>query len=310
MPTKVEKDHLSGTNTTGHEWDGIKELNTPLPKWWLYVFFASIVWTIAYYVVYPAIPLGDTHTDGMLGWTQREQIEEQMWRQRVLAGQEPGVELTDQEDLKWMASAQKVGETEYTALQNDQELFRFARRGGKAVFADNCAPCHAAGGAGNPGYPQLADDAWLFGGSPDTIEKSIRHGINSEHPDTRMSMMTAYGDILSAEEIDATAEFVLKISGQEHDAAKAEEGATIYGEQCSFCHGAKGDGSFADPEIDNMTGAPRLNDSNWIYDGSKEAIVTQITQPKQGVMPTWEGRLSDTQIKMVTAYVHSLGGGQ
>jgi cytochrome c oxidase cbb3-type subunit 3 len=289
MPTKIEKDIITGTDTTGHEWDGIKELDTPLPKWWLYVFYASIVFSIVYVVLYPAIPGFDGHTSGVLGWTKRVELDQQIATARAR-----------QADF-----IQRINAASFAEIRGDNDLLNFALTGGRAAFADNCAPCHAAAGAGRPGFPSLADDEWLWGGKIEEIQTTIQHGARSDDADTRVSTMPAYGpdQILKPEQIDDVAEFVLSLSSRATDAEAAKRGAPLYEEQCAACHGAEGKGN---AEL----GAPNLADSIWLYGGRKAEIVAQINRPRMGVMPAWTGRLDPATIKMLAVYVHSLGGGQ
>ncbi len=288
MPTKVEKDVYSGTETTGHEWDGIKELNTPLPRWWLYVFYACVAWSVVIMVLYPAIPTLTGYTAGVFQEQRRVELEQEMAAARERQG----------EYLVRMENA------ELEEIVQDQELLAFANRGGEAAFADNCVPCHALGGAGLPGgYPVLADDDWLWGGTLEDIHTTLLYGIRHTSDDTRYSEMPVYRDVLEREEIAAVTEHVLSLSGQEHDADAAATGSEIFAEQCSSCHGENGEG---DPD----QGAPRLNDQIWLYGGSREEITAQIGRPQQGVMPGWIDRLDPTTIKMLTVYTHGLGGGQ
>ena len=282
MPTKIEKDEFTGTETTGHEWDGIKELNTPLPKWWLYVMYASIVFSIGYYVLFPTYP-GWT---GLLGYSQRETVVEDMAAARA----------------RQAGNLDRVAATPLEEIQGDPELLNFALAGGQAAFADNCAPCHAPGGAGRPGYPILADDAWLWGGDLEAIHQTIQFGIRSDHDETRFGDMPAFGadELLEAAEIDAVADHVLSLSGQ---GAVTETGAQVFAENCADCHGQSGEGL-------RDLGAPRLNDQIWLYGGDKAGIVAQITKPRHGAMPAWTGRLDETTVKMLAVYVHGLGGGE
>lgn len=287
--SEIERDPITGTPTTGHEWDGIKELNTPLPKWWLYVLYATIVWSIGYWFVYPAWPTISGYTRGVLGYSTRGSYDQQ-----VAAA----------------ADAQKVWLDQIAASNVEQivanpELFDFAVNGGRAVFAENCAPCHGAGGQGGPGYPTLADDSWLWGGKLSDIEQTIRYGVRSTHAETRVSEMPKFGadQVLTAEQIADVADYVLSISGTAADATAIQRGATVFADNCVACHGDKGQGN---PEL----GSPALADSIWLYGGDRKSIVAQVTRPRHGVMPTWEGRLNDNWIKMLTVYVHSLSGGQ
>lgn len=281
-----ETDAHTGTETTGHEWDGIKELNTPLPKWWLYTFYACIVWALGYYVLYPSWPSLSGFTTGVLGYSSRAELADTM--EQVKASR-----------AGWL---EKFENTEVEEILEDQELLRFAMAGGRAIFADNCAPCHGAGGAGAPGYPVLADDAWIWGGTVDEIYTTIQYGIRSAHEDTREAEMLRFGadEILEPEQIEQVADYVLSLSGQ---GEAGEESAVIFEENCAACHGEDGTGV---AEL----GGPNLTDGIWLYGGDREAIVTQINTPRHGVMPAWTGRLDDVSIKQAAIYVHSLGGGR
>ena len=290
MPTKIEKDSVTGTETTGHEWDGIKELNTPLPKWWLYVLYVCIAFSVIYWILYPAIPGISGHTEGVIGGSAREALVSKMAEAKEWQG----------------AFLERIRAQELDEIAQDQESLNFALAGGQAAFADNCAPCHGLGGSGRPGgYPVLADDDWIWGGTLDDIHTTLLHGIRHTSDETRDSQMPVYGadELLSREEIAAVTEYVLSLSGQDHDAGAVETGAQIYEDNCLACHGEGGVGI---PEV----GAPRLNDQIWLYGGTREEIAAQIHRPRQGVMPGWSNRLSDETIKMLTVYTHSLGGGQ
>ena len=212
MPTKIEKDIISGTDTTGHEWDGIKELNTPLPKWWLYTFYASILFALVYVVLYPAIPLGDSHTSGVLGWSKRAELDEQIATARAR-----------QADF-----IKRINAATFAVIRSDNDLLNFALTGGRAAFADNCAPCHAAAGAGRPGFPNLADDEWLWGGKIEQIYQTIQHGARNDDPDAHVSSMPNFGadGVLKPAQINDVAEFVLSLSKRSTDAAAAKRGAS------------------------------------------------------------------------------------
>ena len=287
MPTKGEKDHITGQETTGHEWDGIKELNTPLPKWWVYVFYACIIFSIVYMILYPAIPTLSGYTEGLLGWDRREELREEV--QQAKAAQSEYV--------------QQVKATELNKIPENNDLLNFAMAGGESAFADNCAPCHGQGGAGRPGgYPTLADDAWIWGGSIDEIHKTIQYGVRNEHDNSRASMMPTFGNILEDNQIDQVATYVLSLSGTVEDSEAAEKGRQIFAQNCVACHGPNGKGNPA-------LGAPNLTDAIWLYGGEKTDLVSQIQQPQHGKMPAWGGRLDDETVKMLAVYVYSLGGG-
>ncbi len=287
MPTKIEKDSISGQETTGHEWDGIKELNTPLPRWWLYTFYACIAFSLVYVILYPAIPSFSSHTPGVLGYNSRVELEGQLAEARARQAE------------SWDA----IAAAELSEIRSNADNLTFALAGGAAAFADNCAPCHGQGGAGRPGFPVLADDAWIWGGSLDDIHITLLHGIRNGGDEARDSEMPAYADILEPEQIEAVADYVLSLSGAEHDGTSAAAGQEVYAENCAACHGDAGEGL-------RELGGPRLNDQIWLYGGSRDEIVSQIRQPRLGVMPGWQERLDASTIKMLTVYVHSLGGGE
>ncbi len=287
MPTKIEKDEISGQETTGHEWDGIKELNTPLPKWWLYTFYACIAFSFVYVILYPAIPGFSGHTAGVLGYNSRVDVEQKIAAARAeQAGQ-------------WDA----IAAAELSEIAGDPDRMTFAQTGGRAAFADNCAPCHGQGGAGLKGFPVLADDDWIWGGTLEDIHTTLLHGIRNGSDEARDSEMPAYGEILEPEQIEAVADYVLSLSGAEHDSAAATAGQEIYAENCAACHGEAGEGI-------RELGAPNLNDQIWLYGGGRDEVVNQIRQPRLGEMPGWQDRLDASTIKMLTVYVHSLGGGE
>lgn len=290
MATK-ERDAVTGRETTGHEWDGIKELNTPLPKWWLYTFYATIVVAVIYWVLYPAIPWVSGYTGGILGYNQRMALDKALG-----AAAESRAKYIER-----IAQAPLLAD-----IQADPDLFNFAMAGGRATFNENCAACHGLGGSGRPGgFPTLADDDWMWGGTLDEIAQTIRYGIRNADPDSRQSAMPNFGAdaILDGAQIADVAEYVLSLSGRSTDAAAADRGKPLFAENCAACHGDNGQGL-------KEFGAPNLTDAIWLYGDSKAAIVAQVTQPKMGVMPSWQGRLSEDQQRMTAIYVHSMGGGQ
>ena len=288
MSKKNEIDSISGVETTGHDWDGIKELNNPAPRWWLIVFFICCIWAVGYWVIYPAWPTlsGDGErggTEGSMGWTQYDQLKEQQAEIRA----------------RKSAYLERFEAASFEEIQADEGLYEFAVAGGAAAFKDNCATCHGTGGAGGNGYPNLNDDDWLWGGDVDTIYDTIRFGIRSTHDETRLSEMPAFGEMLSDEEIAGAAEHVLSLSSNMADNA---EGAQVFEDNCAMCHGENGRG-------DHSLGAPNLADAIWFYGSDKADIMSQIRKPKHGVMPTWEARLDANTIRQLAIYVHSLGGG-
>ncbi len=289
MVQKPEKDEVTGAETTGHEWDGIKELNNPLPKWWLYVFFFCCIWAFGYWVIYPAWPVGDDFTKGIVGHSQRDSVAQEVINAKL--AQSEYVDLIAALDLE--------------QIQADQTLFQFVMAGGKAAFGDNCAGCHGRGGQGGAGFPNLVDDAWIWGGDLEAIYLTISHGIRNENEDSRQSEMPAFGrdEILDREQIIAVANHVLSLSGADHKADLAAQGAEIFEENCAACHGEQGEGMYA-------MGAPRLNDAIWLYGGREEDIIEMVQNSRAGNMPAWRERLGDETVKQLALYVHSLGGGE
>lgn len=289
MPTKIEKDSATGRMTTGHEWDGIKELNTPLPKWWLYTFYVCILFAVVYSVLFPSWPSLSSHTDGVLGWTQREELAD-----RLAA-----------EKSRLQPVMAKIEATPIDEIRNSPELMNYVQAAGRVAFADNCAACHGAGGAGTVGFPTLADDDWIWGGKPDQILQTVMFGIRNTNPESRVSDMPRFGvdQMLDAQQIDDVAEYALSLSGAATDPAAVERGTQLYADNCAVCHGEKGEGN---PDM----GAPRLNDGIWLYGGDKATVVETITYARRGSMPAWSERLDPATVKILAAYVHALGGGQ
>lgn len=278
--------------TTGHDWDGIEEYNNPLPRWWVWVFYATIVWGIGYSIAYPAWPLISGATPGLLGASTRADVV---------------AEIKRFDDAN-AAIKQQLIEAELTGISENPELMAYAERAGAAVFKTNCAQCHGSGAAGveGKGYPNLLDDDWLWGGDIENIHLTITHGIrNTTDADARYSEMPKFGadQLLEPQQISEVVEYVLKLSGQEHDAALASAGETVFVDNCSSCHMEDGSG-------DINQGAPKLSDAIWLYGGSREAITETVNYARFGVMPNWNTRLSEDEIRAVALYVHSRGGGQ
>jgi len=190
-------------------------------------------------------------------------------------------------------------------IESDPKLQAYALQVGTAVFGDNCATCHGAGGAGGKGYPNLRDDVWLWGGSLDDIHHTLTVGIRSGHPDTRVSQMPAYGRdaLLDAAQINDLTEYVVKLSGRKADGPAVARAAPLFAANCTACHGPAGKG-------DVKQGAPDLTDGEWLYGSDYAAIAGQITNGRGGVMPTWQGRLSPETIKALAVYIHANAGGQ
>lgn len=278
-------DQPTGTETVGHEWDGIEELNTPLPRWWLYTFYACIAFAAIYVVLYPAWPLIDKATSGTLGWSSRGELAK---------------ELSAAEAAR-QGVVSKIAATDIEQLAASPELMQAAIAGGAAAFKVNCVQCHGAGAAGSPGYPNLNDDDWIWGGTLSDIEYTLTHGIRWEGSDaTRINFMPAFEGVLDAGQVGAVTSHVLSLSGK---AKPNPVGSQLFADNCAACHGAGGEGMPA-------MGAPALNDAIWLYGGTAADVKKQILGPRHGVMPAWKDRLDPVTIKMLAAYVHSRGGGQ
>jgi cytochrome c oxidase cbb3-type subunit 3 len=280
-------DSETGVETTGHEWDGIKELNNPLPRWWLWTFYLCIIWGVGYVIAYPAWPLINGATTGLLGWSTRGEVVAEIDRYN-----QQNAELTS-----------ALAEVDLASLGDNEALNRFAVAAGGAVFRTNCSQCHGSGAAGAKGYPNLLDDDWLWGGTIEDIAYTVNHGIRNETDlDARWSQMPAFGDILEKDEISQVVHYVMSLSTAEHDAAKAEIGAVLFDEQCSSCHGVSAEGDYG-------LGAPNLGDAIWLYGGDEVTLTETVTNARFGVMPAWGPRLSPADVNAVAAYVHQLGGG-
>ncbi len=283
-------DPHTGMRTTGHEWDGIRELNTPLPRWWLNILYATIVWAFFYCIAYPAIPLIQSFTPGVLGWSSRQGVNDELTNLR--AQREPIVAALSAASLE--------------EIRQNPQLRSFAIAQGKAAFANNCAPCHGAGGGGGKGYANLNDDDWLWGGTLEQIATTLNHGVRADDDASHAGVMPAFGrdGVLDAHEMSNVADYVRSLAAlPTPPEADLEAGAKIFAENCSACHGETGKGNME-------LGAPNLTDAIWLYGADKATIVEGLTNGRGGVMPAWAGRLDATTIKALTVYVHTLGGGQ
>lgn len=280
--------------TTGHDWDGIQEFDNPMPRWWLWTFYLTIIWSIGYCIAYPAWPLISGATQGLWGTSAAGDT-------RLAVAEE--IKRFDDANAPIKA---KLVAADLTAIAADTELDGYAKSAGAAVFKTWCAQCHGAGAAGNVGYPNLLDDDWLWGGDMEAIHTTITHGIrNTDDADARYSEMPKFGadGILEPAQIGDVVEYVLQLSKQDHDAAKATAGAQIFADNCSACHAEDGTG-------DRAQGAPNLTDAVWLYGGDRATLTDSVTNARFGVMPNWNVRLSEDEIRAVAVYVHGLGGGE
>jgi cytochrome c oxidase cbb3-type subunit 3 len=290
MTDHSDIDTVSGTATTGHQWDGIKELNTPLPRWWLITFYLTIVWAIGYWVVYPAWPLISSNTSGLFGYSSRADVAVELANLAKIRGE------------KMVA----LGAASLADIEKDPALLAMARARGKTVFGDNCAPCHGSGATGAKGFPNLNDDDWLWGGTLEQIMQTIQYGARSGNAKAHEGQMLAFGKegVLKPDQIVTVANYVRSLSGLPTRAGyDAPAGAKIFADNCAACHGEKGQGN-------QELGAPNLSDKIWLYGSDEATIIETITNGRGGVMPAWEGRLDPGTIKAMAVYVHSLGGGK
>ena len=286
-PTQVEQDEVE---TTGHSWDGIEEYNNPLPRWWLYTLYATIIWAIGYTIAYPAWPMLNGATPGVMGWSSRADV----------AAEIKAVDASNAEIEGKLAAA------DLTKISDDPALNSYAINAGAAIFQTWCAQCHGSGASGAKGYPNLLDDDWLWGGDVESIHTTIAHGVrNEDDDDARFSEMPKFGadELLEPAEIDQVVNYVLTLSGQDSDAEMSKLGAVVFEDNCSSCHAEDGKG-------DRDQGAPNLTDAIWLYGGDEATIRETVTFARFGVMPTWAARLSESDINAVATYVHQLGGGE
>lgn len=284
-------DAVSGIQTTGHDWDGLKELDNPAPRWWLIVWMITIVFAIGYWIVYPAWPTLSGHTKGTAGWTQYSKLKAEQ------------AEI----DKRQGAYQTKFRQMSFDQVKADPAIYEFARAGGAVVFKENCAACHGTGGEGRKGYPNLNDDDWLFGGKVDDIYHTIQVGSRSTDPDGHATIMPAFGKggVLKPQEIDDVATYVVQLQHGTPATPSAawNNGQALFASNCASCHGEGGVGNRA-------LGAPQLNDAIWLYGGDKKTVTETIRNSRAGVMPTWKHRLSTDDQRMAAVYVHSLGGGE
>lgn len=283
-----EIDEISGVETTGHEWDGLKELNNPLPRWWIWIFLVTVIWSVWYWVIYPAWPTLTGATEGTGGYTQFNE----------LAKSQKEIELRQQ------AYLERFEDASFKEIMNDPELYAFAMAGGASAFKDNCATCHGTGGEGSKGYPNLNDDDWIWGGTLSDIHQTLEFGIRENNYDTRLSQMPAFGKdkVLTKKEINTIVDYVLMLSDGDNTKTSAES-SKIYKMHCASCHGNDGKGL-------KEFGAPNLTDKIWLYGGDRKSVYESVYYARAGMMPAWGGRLDENTLKQLTIYLHQLGGGE
>lgn len=288
MSKKPEKKNEGDVSTTGHSWDGIEEYDNPMPRWWLNVFYVCIAWGVGYSVLFPSWPGATGAWPGLLGYSTRGEVAEE-----IASFTEANAEIDAA-----LASA------DLHAIAGDPALNQYAVNAGGAVFRTWCAQCHGSGAAGAVGFPNLLDDDWLWGGDIDAIHYTISHGIRNEtDDDARWSQMPAFGELLEGQEIVALANYVMSLSEEPQDPSVVADGAVLFEDNCVACHMEGGTG-------DREQGAPNISDAIWLYGGDYNSLVETITYARFGVMPNWNERLSESQIRAVAVYVHGLGGGE
>lgn len=277
-------DELTGRPTMGHEFDGIEELNTPMPRWWLWTFYLTIIWGIGYTIAFPAWPMISGATAGLLGYSTRGEV---------------SADIAAHEASN-AALVAELNAVDLAAFDPQSDLHRYAVARGSSVFRAQCSQCHGSGAAGAVGYPNLLDNDWLWGGTLEDIAYSVRHGIRNETDfDARYSVMPAFGDILEPADIEELVDFVPTLADADWDSA----GGVLFTDNCASCHGDQGLG-------DRSLGAPNLADSIWLYGRDHDSLTATITNARFGVMPAWGQRLNEEDVRAVSAYVHSLGGGE
>jgi cytochrome c oxidase cbb3-type subunit 3 len=272
---------------TGHEWNGIKELNTPVPRVVYFFLIVTTLFAVGYWILMPAWPIGTTYTKGLLGIDQRTTVADSL-KQAALAR---------------AAWSERIETTDFTGIQSDPQLMAFVRETGRALFGDKCAACHGRNARGGKGFPNLTTTSWLWGGDPAAIAETIRVGINSAHPETRVSQMLAFGrdGMISRDDVDNVVAFVRSLSHQAADASADQiaAGKAVFAANCASCHGDEGTGK-------TDAGAPNLTDKFWIYGGDLQSIYTTVWNGRQGHMPTWESRLSPVERKILALYLVDL----
>jgi cytochrome c oxidase cbb3-type subunit III len=288
---KSEQDRLAfGKPTAELEWDGIRKLDMPPPRWWVLTFWGCFIFSIVWWVLYPSWPGIRSYSPGLLGSDQRAVVAEQ-------------IAAADERRATAATAIDRLEQLEQ--VKTDPGLLQYVVTAGGVAFANNCAPCHGLGGAGQSFFPALADDDWIWGGTLADIQQTITGGIRNGSAEARDSQMPRFGadQILTRDQILEVSEYVLSLTGQSGDPAAAAKGEAVFAENCVACHGEGGIGM-------KELGAPALNDAIWLYGGAKANIVSQIQAPRHGVMPAFGSRVDETTIKMLAVYVHSLGGGQ
>ncbi len=308
MVDKIKKSK-SAAQTTGHAWDGdIQEFNNPLPNWWVWGFYATVVFAIVYWIFYPSWPIGDDYLKGAFNdieyVTKDGKSHKTHWNTRALYLKE--MQVAREKQQKYV---DQVQQSSFDKITKDQVLSEFVNSKAKVLFADNCAPCHQVGAGGVIGaYPNLVDDSWLWGGSFGDIQNTIQNGHQGYMPE--------FSETLNETQLTDVASYVLSLSTSGNaSAANIAKGKEIFNGQtggCHYCHGSAATGL-------KSAGSADLTDSIWTianvpnaasYEEKLTAVKTVISTGVTREMPSWLDRLSPTEIKILSVYVHELGGGK
>ncbi|MGE3874672.1 MAG: cytochrome-c oxidase, cbb3-type subunit III [Parvibaculaceae bacterium] len=283
-----KRDPITGRLTTGHEWNGIEELDTPVPRVVLFFLAVTALFAVGYWIAMPAWPLGTTYTKGVLGIDQRDIVTKQVEAAELARG-------------AWM---DKIGAADFATLKADPAVMQHVREAGRRLFADNCAVCHGVNATGGPGFPDLTAKSWLWGGAPEALAQTIAVGINSTNDDTRASQMLGFGatGTLNPKQVAQVVAYVRSLSAaaEADDAETLKAGQEIFMANCVSCHGEDAKGS-------QDVGAPNLTDGTWIYGGDLDSVYHTVFAGRQGHMPHWNTRLSPSEIKLLALYVDTLG---
>lgn len=285
-----EIDRVTGRKTTGHIWNGIRELDTPIPRGILLFLIVTHVFAALWWLLEPAFPLGSTFTKGLIGSDQKQVVE-----QKIAASANARASWID-----------RIETLSYAEIRADEALMAKVKSSGHQLFGDNCAACHGRDGRGGLNYPDLTDDDWLWGGSPEKIEETMTIGVNSRHTSSRVSQMPSFGadEMLDRKQVADVSAYVYSLSHAEYSTAQnvgqIDAGREVFLTTCAACHGENAKGN-------QDVGAPNLTDDRWIYGGTMERIIQTIHGGRQGHMPTWDERLTHAKIKILALYVNSLG---
>jgi cytochrome c oxidase cbb3-type subunit 3 len=282
-----ERDPHTGYLTTGHEWNGITELNTPVPRAVWFFLITTALFSLGYWILMPAWPLGVSYTKGLLGIDQQTTVAKRL----------------EEAALDRATWTKRIEAESFSDIEADPQLMKTVRESGRALFGDNCSVCHGTDASGGKGFPSLKTASWLWGGDADAIAETIRVGINSTHPQTRTSQMLAFGrdGVLPRKDVDNVVNYVRSLSepAAVKDPVSIEAGAKLFADNCASCHGEQGQGNVE-------LGAPDLTDGTWIYGGDAQSIFTSVWSGRQGHMPSWEHRLSPLDRKILTLYLVDL----